>query len=63
MKIVLEIDNWVEAMSEKFRKFKKQEIVEQVDFPAGIRAIRTKWIFMRKDDRGIVIMNKARLVT
>ncbi|GKC76590.1 putative ribonuclease H-like domain-containing protein, partial [Tanacetum coccineum] len=34
-----------------------------VDFPKGKRAIGTKWIFMnKKDERGIVTRNKARLV-
>nr|GFA56299.1 putative ribonuclease H-like domain-containing protein [Tanacetum cinerariifolium] len=34
-----------------------------VDLPYGKRAIGTKWIYMnKKDERGIVIRNKARLV-
>ncbi|GKC47386.1 putative ribonuclease H-like domain-containing protein, partial [Tanacetum coccineum] len=34
-----------------------------VELPNGKRAIRTKWIFMnKKDERGIAIKNKARLV-
>ncbi|GJU55861.1 putative ribonuclease H-like domain-containing protein [Tanacetum coccineum] len=34
-----------------------------MDLPKGHRAIGTKWIFMnKKDERGIVIRNKARLV-
>ncbi|GJT86211.1 putative ribonuclease H-like domain-containing protein [Tanacetum coccineum] len=34
-----------------------------VDLPIGKRAIRTKWVFRnKKDERGIVIRNKARLV-
>ncbi|GJW01550.1 retrovirus-related pol polyprotein from transposon TNT 1-94, partial [Tanacetum coccineum] len=34
-----------------------------VDFPIGKRAIGTKWVFRnKKDERGIVIRNKARLV-
>ncbi|GKB77786.1 retrovirus-related pol polyprotein from transposon TNT 1-94, partial [Tanacetum coccineum] len=34
-----------------------------IDLPRGIRAIGTKWIFRnKKDERGIVIRNKARLV-
>ncbi|GKF49730.1 putative ribonuclease H-like domain-containing protein, partial [Tanacetum coccineum] len=33
-----------------------------VDLPNGKRAIGTKWVFRnKKDDRGIVIRNKARL--
>nr|GEV12623.1 putative ribonuclease H-like domain-containing protein [Tanacetum cinerariifolium] len=35
-----------------------------VDFPHGKRAIGTKWVFRnKKDERGIVVRNKARLVT
>ncbi|GJT53063.1 putative ribonuclease H-like domain-containing protein [Tanacetum coccineum] len=34
-----------------------------VDLPNGKRAIRTKWVFRnKKDERGIVVRNKARLV-
>ncbi|GJX35327.1 putative ribonuclease H-like domain-containing protein [Tanacetum coccineum] len=35
-----------------------------VDLPHGKRAVGTKWVYMnKKDERGIVIRNKARLVT
>nr|GEY06348.1 retrotransposon protein, putative, unclassified [Tanacetum cinerariifolium] len=38
-------------------------IVTLVDLLNGKRAIRTKWVFRnKKDDRGIVVRNKARLV-
>nr|GEX06779.1 hypothetical protein [Tanacetum cinerariifolium] len=34
-----------------------------VDLPYGKKAIRTKWVYRnKKDDRGIVVRNKARLV-
>ncbi|GJW59416.1 putative ribonuclease H-like domain-containing protein [Tanacetum coccineum] len=34
-----------------------------VDLPKGKRAIRTKWVYInKKDDRGIVVRNKVRLV-
>ncbi|GKG36383.1 ribonuclease H-like domain-containing protein, partial [Tanacetum coccineum] len=34
-----------------------------VDLPHGKRAIGTKWVYRnKKDERGIVIRNKARLV-
>ncbi|GKF85862.1 retrovirus-related pol polyprotein from transposon TNT 1-94 [Tanacetum coccineum] len=34
-----------------------------VDLPYGKRAIRTKWVYKnKKDERGIVVRNKARLV-
>ncbi|GJR72160.1 putative ribonuclease H-like domain-containing protein [Tanacetum coccineum] len=40
-----------------------QEVWTLVDLPNGKRAIGTKWVFRnKKDERGIVIRNKARLV-
>ncbi|GJS69622.1 putative ribonuclease H-like domain-containing protein [Tanacetum coccineum] len=40
-----------------------QEVWTLVDLPNGKRAICTKWVFRnKKDERGIVIRNKARLV-
>ncbi|GKB48610.1 putative ribonuclease H-like domain-containing protein, partial [Tanacetum coccineum] len=40
-----------------------QEVWTLVDLPNGKRAIGTKWVFRnKKDERGIVIKNKARLV-
>ncbi|GJU25265.1 putative ribonuclease H-like domain-containing protein [Tanacetum coccineum] len=41
-----------------------KNLKEHVDLPNGKRAIGTKWVFKnKKDERGIVIKNKARLVT
>nr|GEX74366.1 hypothetical protein [Tanacetum cinerariifolium] len=38
-------------------------VKDQVDLPYGKRAIGTKWVFRnKKDERGIVVRNKARLV-
>nr|GEX12744.1 hypothetical protein [Tanacetum cinerariifolium] len=38
-------------------------VKDQVDLPYGKRAIGTKWVYRnKKDERGIVIRNKARLV-
>ncbi|GJS63997.1 retrovirus-related pol polyprotein from transposon TNT 1-94 [Tanacetum coccineum] len=54
---------WVEAIQEELLQFKLQEVWVLVDLPKGKRAIGTKWIFRnKKDERGIVIRNKARLV-
>ncbi|GJQ96077.1 putative reverse transcriptase, RNA-dependent DNA polymerase [Tanacetum coccineum] len=54
---------WVEAMQEELLQFKLQKVWILVDLPKGKRAIGTKWIFRnKKDERGIVIRNKARLV-
>ncbi|GJX80722.1 putative ribonuclease H-like domain-containing protein [Tanacetum coccineum] len=55
--------SWIEAMQEELLQFKLQEVWTLVDLPNGKRAIGTKWVFRnKKDDRGIVIRNKARLV-
>ncbi|GJS97558.1 putative ribonuclease H-like domain-containing protein [Tanacetum coccineum] len=55
--------SWIEAMQEELLQFKLQEVWTLVDLPNGKRAIGTKCIFRnKKDERGIVIKNKARLV-
>ncbi|GKB13093.1 putative ribonuclease H-like domain-containing protein [Tanacetum coccineum] len=55
--------SWVEAMQEELLQFKLQQVWILVDLPIGKRAIGTKWVFRnKKDERGIVIRNKARLV-
>ncbi|KAI3770658.1 hypothetical protein L6452_01799 [Arctium lappa] len=55
--------SWIEVMQEELLQFKLQDVWDLVDLPKGHRAIGTKWIFRnKKDDRGIVIRNKARLV-
>ncbi|GKB50376.1 retrovirus-related pol polyprotein from transposon TNT 1-94 [Tanacetum coccineum] len=55
--------NWIEAMQEELLQFKLQEVWTLVDLPNGKRAIGTKWVFKnKKDEIGIVIKNKARLV-
>ncbi|GJU17254.1 retrovirus-related pol polyprotein from transposon TNT 1-94 [Tanacetum coccineum] len=61
--IHLEGESWIEAMQEELLQFKLQEVWTLVDLPNGKRAIGTKWVFRnKKDERGIVIRNKARLV-
>ncbi|GJQ89574.1 putative ribonuclease H-like domain-containing protein [Tanacetum coccineum] len=55
--------SWIEAMPEELLQFKLQEVWTLVDLPNGKRAIGTKWVFRnKKDEKGIVIRNKARLV-
>ncbi|GJY65598.1 putative ribonuclease H-like domain-containing protein, partial [Tanacetum coccineum] len=55
--------SWIEAMQEELLQFKLQEVWTLVDLPNGKRAIGSKWVFRnKKDERGIVIRNKARLV-
>nr|GEX89449.1 putative ribonuclease H-like domain-containing protein [Tanacetum cinerariifolium] len=55
--------SWIEAMQEELLQFKMQKVWVLVDLPHGKRAIGTKWVFEnKKDERGIVIRNKGRLV-
>ncbi|GJV18343.1 putative ribonuclease H-like domain-containing protein [Tanacetum coccineum] len=54
--------SWIEAMQEELLQFKLQEVWTLVDLPYGKRAIGIKWVYRnKKDKRGIVIKNKARL--
>ncbi|GJZ89098.1 putative ribonuclease H-like domain-containing protein [Tanacetum coccineum] len=53
----------VEAMQEELLQFKLLNVWTLVDLPHGKKAIGTKWVFKKKKDkRGIVVRNKARLV-
>nr|GEX86898.1 hypothetical protein [Tanacetum cinerariifolium] len=55
--------SWIEAMQEELLQFKMQKFWILVNLPHGKRAIGTKWVFKNtKDERGIVIRNKAILV-
>ncbi|GJX85668.1 putative ribonuclease H-like domain-containing protein [Tanacetum coccineum] len=55
--------SWIEAMQDELLQFKLQKVWTLVDLPYGKRAIGTKWIYRnKKDERGIVVRNKARLV-
>nr|GEZ63468.1 putative ribonuclease H-like domain-containing protein [Tanacetum cinerariifolium] len=56
--------SWVEAIQEELLQFKIQNVWILVDCPKGIRPIGTKWVLKnKKDEWGIVIRNKARVVT
>ncbi|GJU61657.1 putative ribonuclease H-like domain-containing protein [Tanacetum coccineum] len=53
----------VEAMQEELLQFKLLNVWTLVDLPHGKKVIGTKWVFRNKrDQRGIVVRNKARLV-
>nr|GEX92010.1 retrovirus-related Pol polyprotein from transposon TNT 1-94 [Tanacetum cinerariifolium] len=55
--------SWIEAMQEELLQFKMHKVWVLVDLPHGKRAIGTKWVFKnKKDKRGIMVRNKARLV-
>ncbi|GJQ96045.1 putative ribonuclease H-like domain-containing protein, partial [Tanacetum coccineum] len=60
----LEDESWVDAMQEELLQFKIQKVWILVDFPYRKKAIRTKWVYRNKKDKsGVVVRNKARLVS
>nr|GEY91787.1 hypothetical protein [Tanacetum cinerariifolium] len=55
--------SWIETIKDELLQFKLQQVWTLVDLPYGKRAIGTKWIYInKKDERGIVVRNKGRLV-
>nr|GEY54396.1 hypothetical protein [Tanacetum cinerariifolium] len=59
----LDDESWVEAMQKELFQFKLLNVWTLVDLPPGKRDIGTKWVYRNKrDQRGIVVRNKARLV-
>nr|GEW24589.1 putative ribonuclease H-like domain-containing protein [Tanacetum cinerariifolium] len=55
--------SWIEAIQEELLQFKMQKVWVLVDLPHGKRAIGTKWVYRnKKDEKGTVIRNKARLI-
>ncbi|GJY84384.1 putative ribonuclease H-like domain-containing protein [Tanacetum coccineum] len=59
----LEDESWVDAMQEELLHFKIHKVWILVDLPYEKKAIGTKWVYRnKKDERGVVVRNKARLV-
>ncbi|GJY50829.1 putative ribonuclease H-like domain-containing protein, partial [Tanacetum coccineum] len=59
----LEDPSWIEAMQEELLQFQLQKVWTLVNLSISKRAIGPKWVFRnKKDKRGIVVRNKARLV-
>nr|GEZ28012.1 hypothetical protein [Tanacetum cinerariifolium] len=55
--------SWIKAMHEELLQFKMQKVWILVDLQYGKRGIGTKWVYRnKKDEKGIVVRNKARLV-
>ncbi|GKD68840.1 putative ribonuclease H-like domain-containing protein [Tanacetum coccineum] len=55
--------DWVDAMQEEMQQFVNQDVWKLVPLLEGKTTIGTKWILKNKRDaRGIVVRNKARLV-
>nr|GEW44912.1 Gag-Pol polyprotein [Tanacetum cinerariifolium] len=58
-----DFNNLETSITEEHLQFKMQKVWVLVDLPHGKRAIGTKWIYKnKKDERGIMVRNKARLV-
>nr|GEV19461.1 putative ribonuclease H-like domain-containing protein [Tanacetum cinerariifolium] len=59
----LQDPSWVESMQEELLQFRIQNVWTLVDCPKRVRPIGIKWVLKnKKDEREIVIRNKARLV-
>ncbi|GKC14109.1 putative ribonuclease H-like domain-containing protein [Tanacetum coccineum] len=59
----LKDDSWIEAMQEELLQFTLQQVWILVDLPHRMKVIGTKWVYRnKKDERGVVIRNKTRLV-
>nr|GEV29812.1 hypothetical protein [Tanacetum cinerariifolium] len=55
--------SWIEAMQDELLQFRLQNVWRLVDLPKEKHAIGTKWVYRnKKDERRIVVRNKARLV-
>ncbi|KAD4586040.1 hypothetical protein E3N88_23641 [Mikania micrantha] len=63
VKMALKESSWVEAMQEKLMQFQKLKVWNMVPLPKGKLPIGTRWVFRNKrDNSGVIIRNKARLV-
>jgi hypothetical protein len=61
--MALKEPSWVVAMQEELHQFDKLQVWELVDLPKDEYAFGTRWVFRcKKDDKGVVTRNKARLV-
>nr|GEV39675.1 putative ribonuclease H-like domain-containing protein [Tanacetum cinerariifolium] len=60
----LEDESWVDAMKEELLQFQIQKVWILVDLPFGKKSSGTKWVYRnKKDERGVVVRNKERLVS
>ncbi|GJY52672.1 putative ribonuclease H-like domain-containing protein [Tanacetum coccineum] len=61
--VVADFTNLETIVNEELLQFKIQKVWILVDLPYGKKAIGTKWVYRnKKDERGVVVRNKARLV-
>ena len=62
-KEALREESWVNAMQEELQQFEKLGVWKLEDLPKGAKKIGTKWVFKcKRDERGVIVRNKARLV-
>ena len=60
---LLDVD-WVNPMREELNNFTRNQVWKLVERPKDHNVIGTKWVFRNKQDQdGIVVRNKARLVS
>jgi hypothetical protein len=60
----LDDPDWVNAMHKELNNFARNEVWELVKRPSDHNVIGTKWVFQNKqDENGVLVRNKARLVT
>ncbi|BBN70024.1 transposable element gene [Prunus dulcis] len=56
-------NEWILAMQEELNQFKRNDVCYLVPRPKDSYVIGTKWIFQNKtDEKGQIMLNKARLV-
>jgi uncharacterized membrane protein YciS (DUF1049 family) len=63
VKEAMKEDSWIDAMQEELNQFEKLGVWKYVTTPKNAKVIGMKWVFRcKRDDQGVVIRNKARLV-
>uniref|UniRef100_A0A2N9ECG9 Uncharacterized protein n=1 Tax=Fagus sylvatica TaxID=28930 RepID=A0A2N9ECG9_FAGSY len=60
----IEDESWILAMQEELNQFERNKVWTLAPRPKDHSVIGTKWVFRnKKDEEGIIVRNKARLVT
>jgi hypothetical protein len=63
IQMALKESSWVDAMQEELSQLEKLGVWHLVDLPKGVSALGTRWVYRcKRDDKGTVTRNKARLV-
>jgi hypothetical protein len=56
--------DWILSMQDELNNFTRNQVWELVEIPKNKNVIGTKWVYRNKqDEHGIVVKNKARLVS